>query len=64
MTVIALPCLTIFPVRIWLKEMSFRKKHGWTEVEKRSNIIVPRILGVGDFPLVVLWVVLLVYQAL
>ena len=45
-------------------DVSFRKKPGWTEVEKRSNIIVPQILGVGDFPLVVLWVVLLVYQAL
>ena len=64
MTVIALPCLTIFPARMWLKEMSFRKKPGWTEYETRSNILVPRILGVGDFPLVVLLVTLLVYQAL
>ncbi|KAL3785817.1 hypothetical protein ACHAWO_007994 [Cyclotella atomus] len=34
--VVILPCLTIFPARIWQKEMSLRKKPGWTEYKMRS----------------------------
>jgi protein-S-isoprenylcysteine O-methyltransferase Ste14 len=64
LTVVIFPCLTIFPARIWQKEMSLRKKPGWIEYEMRSNVLVPRVFGLGDFPLIALWIALLVYQAL
>ena len=64
LTVVVFPCMTIFPARIWQKEMSLRKKPGWTEYEKRSNILVPRVFGLGDVPLISIWISLLVYQAL
>jgi len=64
LTVVILPCLTIFPARMWQKEMSLRKKPGWVEYQKRSNILVPKLLGLPDMPLIFLWIVLLVYQAL
>jgi protein-S-isoprenylcysteine O-methyltransferase Ste14 len=63
LTVVILPCFTIFPARIWQKEMSLRKKPGWTEYEMRSNVLVPRVFGLGDIPLIALWIAVLVYQA-
>lgn len=63
LTVVIFPCLTIFPARIWQKEMSLRRKPGWIEYEKRSNILVPRVFGLGDIPLLAIWIALLGYQA-
>lgn len=64
LTVVILPCLTIFPARMWQKEISLRRKPGWNEYRKRSNILFPRVLGLGDVPLIALWVTLLLYQAI
>ena len=64
LTVLVFPCLTIFPARMWQKEISLRRKPGWGEYKKRSNILVPKVLGLGDLPLISFWVLLLVYQAL
>jgi hypothetical protein len=29
----------------------------------RSNVLVPRVFGLGDIPLIALWIAVLVYQA-
>lgn len=64
LTVVIFPCLTIFPARMWQKEVSLRKKRGWNEYRIRSNLLVPRVCGLGDIPLIFLWICLLVYQAI
>ena len=64
LAVVAFPSLTIFPARMWQKEISLRKKPGWVEYQKKSNMLVPKIFGIGDISLVSLWITLLVYQAL
>ena len=45
--------LSIFPARIFQKEMSLRQKPGFEAYSERSNLFLPRVCGLNDWQMVV-----------
>lgn len=39
---------TIFPVRIFQKEVSLKQKPGWNMYKKQTNILFPKIFGLDE----------------
>ena len=52
--VIAWAFCTIFPARMFQKEISLMQKPGWQEYKERSNVLLPKIFGLGDVSLAVI----------
>jgi hypothetical protein len=47
-TIVAWAVLTFLPAKIAQKEMSLRRKPGWEQYAKRSNVLLPKIFGLSD----------------
>ena len=53
-SVIGFAFCTIFPARIFQKEVSLMKKPGWKDYSESSNILLPKVLGLSDIYLVII----------
>ena len=46
--IIAFAYCSIFPARIFQKEVSLKQKSGWTEYAMKSNVLFPKVMGLTD----------------
>ena len=47
-SIVSWAILTLLPLRIVQKEISLRRKPGWEDYARRSNVLLPKIFGLSD----------------
>lgn len=45
---------TVFVLRMWQKEVSLRKKPGFEEYSQRSNLLLPKVMGLNDWQMAII----------